>query len=266
MILCIFGIGANCQVMLSNAASSGTPAGNFTSLSLAWGAGIALGVWISENGHINPAVTLAMATWRGFSWKKVPFYILAQILGAIVGGAIVYGNYVHAISLVEGGSTVRTMKTAGLFGTFPMPFVTDVSAFFSEFLGSAMLLFGILMLLDKQNGVPNYFVPVGLFITLFGIGAALGYETGFALNPARDFGPRVVTAMVGYGNQVFTTRSHYWLWSPIIACILGAQVATFLYDLLIYRGNESWVYRTLGRHLHRHSKGESSVSSSPAAV
>lgn len=59
-----------------------------------------------------------------------------------------------------------------------MPFVTDVSAFFSEFLGSAMLLFGILMLLDKQNGVPNYFVPVGLFITLFGIGAALGYETG----------------------------------------------------------------------------------------
>lgn len=61
-----------------------------------------------------------MATWRGFSWKKVPFYILAQILGAIVGGAIVYGNYVHAISLVEGGSTMRTMKTAGLFGTFPV--------------------------------------------------------------------------------------------------------------------------------------------------
>jgi aquaglyceroporin related protein len=100
--------------------------------------GIALGVWISDEGHINPAVsvirsvsalvfthfaaqvTLAFATWRKFPWKKVPYYILAQVLGAVVGAAIVYGNYFHAISVVENGSSIRTMKTAGLFGTFPV--------------------------------------------------------------------------------------------------------------------------------------------------
>jgi aquaglyceroporin related protein len=71
-----------------------------------------------SGAHINPAVTLALATWRDFPWKKVPIYIAAQMLGAMVGAAIIYGNYSHAIDVVEGGQ--RTLKTAGIFATYPV--------------------------------------------------------------------------------------------------------------------------------------------------
>ncbi|KAF9451188.1 aquaporin [Macrolepiota fuliginosa MF-IS2] len=252
MILCIFGLGANCQVVLTNnALVASLPAGNWTSLSFGWGVGVALGVWIS-GGHINPAVTLALAVWRGFPWKKVPFYILAQLLGALVGAAIIYGNYIHAIDIVEGGRGIRTMETASLFVTTPAAYMTSVSAFFSEFLGTAMLVFGILVFTDKKNGLPSHFVPLGIFFVICGIAICLGFETGFALNPARDLGPRMLTAMVGYGKQVFTMRHQYWVWCPIMATILGAQVATLIYDLFIYPGTDSLVFKTLGPRRRAH--------------
>ncbi|KXN86707.1 hypothetical protein AN958_09698 [Leucoagaricus sp. SymC.cos] len=263
MALCIFGLGTNCQATLSNdPLVAALPAGNWLSVSLGWATGIGIGVWISGGGHINPAVTLAFASWRGFSWKKVPGYILAQLFGAIVGAAIIYGNYFHAIDIYEGGNGIRTMKTAGAFGTFPKPFMTPASAFFSEFLGSAMLLFGILTMTDKKNAVPAWFAPFGIFLTLFGIGTGLGFETSFALNPARDFGPRLLTAMVGYGRQVFTASNQYWLWCPILATCLGAQVATFVYDLFLYTGADSVIYKTFAPRRLQYG----SAPASPAIV
>lgn len=80
-----------------------------------------MGVWVCggiSGGHINPAVTLALAVWRDFPWRKVPGYIIAQVLGAWVGAAIVYGNYIHAIDIYEGGVGIRTLKTAGLFASY----------------------------------------------------------------------------------------------------------------------------------------------------
>lgn len=117
--------------------------------------GIGLGAWISgsiSGGHINPAVTIAMATLRDFPWRKVPLYILAQFLGGICGAGIVYANYIHAIDAFEGGRNVRTLATAGLFGTFAVgsvlskyaeksqsssilpqaDYLTNISAFFEE--------------------------------------------------------------------------------------------------------------------------------------
>lgn len=111
------------------------------SLAFGWGAGLAMAVWISGGGHINPAVsqsthftrwnmssqdltlsqvTLAMAVFRGFSWRRVPVFWLCQLLGALVGAAIVYGNYVRAIDIFEGGRHIRTLATAGIFGTVPV--------------------------------------------------------------------------------------------------------------------------------------------------
>ena len=92
--------------------------------------GIGLGVFVSgsiSGGHINPAVTLAMATLRDFPWRKVPFYILAQLLGGICGAAIVYGDYIHAIDAFEGGRDIRTLATAGFFGTFAVSYAISVS-------------------------------------------------------------------------------------------------------------------------------------------
>ena len=82
---------------------------------------MSLGGWVSgsvSGGHINPAVTLAMATLRDFPWRKVPLYIVAQLLGGICGAGIIYADYIHAIDAFEGGRDVRTLATAGLFGTF----------------------------------------------------------------------------------------------------------------------------------------------------
>ncbi|KAI1794876.1 aquaporin [Ganoderma leucocontextum] len=245
MILIIFGAGVDCQTQLSkNAKVASAVYGDYLSLNFGWAAGTALGVWVSggiSGGHINPAVTIAMATFRDFPWRKVPSYIFAQVMGGLCGAGIIYANYIHAIDLVEGGRHIRTVPgTAGLFSTYALPYMTPVSAWFDQFLGTAVLLIVVCAIGDARNGPPPPgLAPLVLFITILGIGTSLGMQTGYAINPARDLGPRLLTAMVGYGAPVFTFRSHYWLWCPVIAPIVGALVGTFSYDLFFYTGGES---------------------------
>ncbi|KAF9020678.1 aquaporin [Hymenopellis radicata] len=244
MLLVLFGTGANCQVSLSaNTGVASSPKGDYLSVSFGWAVGLSIGVWVSagiSGGHINPAVTLSLATWRGFPWRKVPGYILAQLLGGIVGAGIIYANYVHAIDIVEGGRNIRTLATAGNFGTFSLDYMTNVSCFFTEFLGTAILVLVILAVTDARNSpLPSGLLPLVLFILFLGIAASLGMQTGFALNPARDLGPRILTSLVGYGTDVYTFRNHYWIWCPIMASILGAQVATMLYDTILLKGEQS---------------------------
>ncbi|KAI9573565.1 major intrinsic protein superfamily membrane channel protein [Boletus coccyginus] len=249
MILVIFGCGGNCQVVLSSRTTvSASPQGEYLSLNFGWAIGLAMGVWSCatiSGGHVNPAacyVTLAFASVRNFPWKKVPSYILAQLLGGICGAGIVYANYYHAINLYEGGADIRTLSTGGLFGTFAADYMTSVSCFFAEFLGAAMLIIGILIATDKQNGPATAgVVPLAIFFTVLGIGVALGMETGYAINPARDLGPRILTAMVGYGSAVFNFRNQYWLWCPILGPILGMQIGALAYDAFLYTGPESIV-------------------------
>ncbi|KAG6840842.1 hypothetical protein C0991_003789 [Blastosporella zonata] len=174
-------------------------------------------------------------------------------MGGIVGAAIVYANYFHAIDIFEGGRGIRTLKTAGLFSTFATDYMTDVSAFFSEFLATAILVLVILAVTDKGNApVPSGLLPVALFITLVGITAALGMETSFALNPARDFGPRLLTSMVGYGKAVYTFRNQYWIWCPIIAPFLGAQFGALFYDAFLYNGDDG--------HFNKSATGKPEIS------
>ncbi|KIJ47799.1 hypothetical protein M422DRAFT_45555 [Sphaerobolus stellatus SS14] len=245
MILVIFGNGVNCQVVLSrNPGVASFPQGDYLAISFGWGVGIALGVWISggiSGGHINPAVTLTMATLRRFPWKKVPIYMMSQLLGALTGAAIVYGTYFHAIDIVEGGK--RTVPgTAGLFATYAAHYLTSVSAFFDEFLGTALLVMVILAVTDKSNLAPRpYLLPIALMWTLMGISTAFGLQTGFAINPARDLGPRLLTAMVGYGREVFTFRNQYWIWCPIMAPFLGGIAGGLVYDAFLFTGPESVV-------------------------
>jgi len=103
-----------------------------------------------------------------------------------------------------------------------------------------MLITGILMFTDRNNGpAPPGVVPVGIFFVVLAIASSLGMNTGAALNPARDLGPRILTAMVGYGSQVFNFRNQYWLWCPILGPIFGMIVAAFCYDALLYKGPDS---------------------------
>ncbi|KAJ7099682.1 putative aquaporin 4 [Mycena epipterygia] len=248
MILVIFGTGVDCQVVLSSVtAVAPSQKGSYLSINFGWAIGTALGVWVSagiSGGHINPAVTLALATWRGFPWKKVPVYFLSQLMGGLVGAALVYANYIHAIDLFEGGRHIRTLNTASLFSTYSLAYMTNVSCFFSEFLATAILLIVVLATTDNHNSPPPPgLLPLVLFILILGIGASLGMETGYAMNPARDLGPRLLTSMVGYGTQVYNFRSQYWLWCPVIATFLGAQAGTLFYDILLFNGPESRINR-----------------------
>ncbi|KAK7015829.1 aquaporin-like protein [Favolaschia claudopus] len=197
-ILVIFGCGVNCSVLLSSAPGiSSYPKGDYLAGCFGWAIGLCLGVWVAGGvspAHINPAVTLAMATWRGFAWRKVPVFIFAQLLGGFVGAALVYGTYFHAIDTFEGGVGIRTLRTAGLFSAYSIGYMTNIS---------------------------------------------------FAMNPARDFGPRLLTAAVGYPGTVFSFRHQYWLWNGIIAPIVGAQLAVALYDIFLCQEEDSLVLKKL---------------------
>jgi len=243
-IFVIFGAGVNCQSVLStNKAVSSSPRGDFLSATLGWAIGLGMGAWVSggiSGGHLNPAVTLAMATWRGFSWRKVPGYIFAQVMGGILGSALVYGNYHQAIDIFEGGAGIRSVATAGLFATYPLDYLTAGACFFSEFLGTFVLVFMVVAATDKYNNAPpSGLLPVTLFLTLLGLGIALGMETSCGFNPARDLGPRLFLTIAGYGKQLYTFRQQYWLWCAITAPLLGAQTAVGLYDLFLRENTSS---------------------------
>ncbi|KAJ3572958.1 hypothetical protein NP233_g2747 [Leucocoprinus birnbaumii] len=266
MIVVIFGIGVDCQVMLSmNTGVASFPQGDPLTLRLGWAIGGVMGNYLSggiSGGHINPAVgdllcpltatntrvnnqfTLVLAVFRGFSWKKVPVYMLAQLLGATVGSTVVYANYIGAIDIVEGGRHIRTRTTASLFCTYALDYTTNISAFFSEFLATAILMCMSLAFGDRSNmAVPASLAPfVSLLLTL-GIGVSLGMQTGYTLNPARDLGSRFMTAMVGYGPQAFTYRNQYWLWCSVMAPFIGCLAGAGLYDVLLFTGKESIVNR-----------------------
>ena len=126
-------------------------------------------------------------------------YMLAQVLGAMTAAAVVYGNYKSAIDEFEGGAGIRTVPgysenaTAGVFCTYPADFMSNTGQFFSEFVASALLMFLIYTLKDDGNIGAKNLTPLGLFFIIFGIGACFGWETGYAINLARDFGPRLMS-------------------------------------------------------------------------
>ncbi len=178
--------------------------------------GVMLGVYTGgiSGAHLNPAVTFANCVYRKFPWRKFPGYMLAQVLGAMCASAIVYANYKSAIDVFEGGPNIRTVggatSTAGIFCTYPAEFMTKTGQFFSEFIASTILMFMIYALKDDGNLGAGNLTPLGLFFVIFGIGACFGWETGYAINLARDFGPRLVSYMIGYGHEVWSAGGYYF--------------------------------------------------------
>jgi aquaglyceroporin related protein len=235
-IMLLFGDGVVAQVVLSNGEK-----GDYQSISWGWGLGVMLGVYVGgkSGGHLNPAVTLANCVFRGHPWRKLPVYAIAQLLGAMAAAAVVYGNYKSAIDVFEGGPGIRTVTgptaTAGIFCTYPAEFMTRTGMFFSEIVASTILQFTIFALADNNNIGAGPLMPLALFFLIFGIGACFGWETGYAINLARDFGPRLVSYMLGYGHEVWSAGGYYF-WIPMVAPFFGTLFGGFLYDLFIYEG------------------------------
>jgi len=232
-ILIVFGVGVVAQVVLSR-----NSAGTFLSINIAWGLAVTMGCYMSAGvtgAHLNPAVTLALAVRRGFPWNKVAPYVLAQVAGAFVASAVVFVTYHEALSAFDGGmrQVAGAQGTAGIWATYPQPFLSTLGGFIDQVVGTALLVSVILGITDSRNSPPPAgLVPVvvGLLVVL--IGATFGFNSGYAINPARDFGPRLFTFVAGWGGEVFTAGNGWW-WVPIVAPCVGGVFGAWAYDVLV---------------------------------
>ncbi|MGE3819555.1 MAG: MIP/aquaporin family protein [Isosphaeraceae bacterium] len=213
-----------------------------------WALAVTLGVYVSgrsSGGHLNPAVTLALATRGEVAWGRLPVYWLAQLAGAFAGATLVYLDYssafaafeaTHSITrgAMEGGRLAGPAAGgAGIFCTFPA-FDGLLGNLFSEALGTAVLLLAVRALTDRRNASPGANLgPVLVGATVWAIGLSLGGLTGYAINPARDLGPRLAAAVFGWGASVFQSHGLYF-WVPIVGPLVGGVVGAWVYDLLIH--------------------------------
>ncbi|KAI9312461.1 aquaporin-like protein [Dichotomocladium elegans] len=203
------------------------------------GTGLAVLFAISVSGHIsgahiNPAVTLTFWAFSGFPTRKVPIYFAAQFLGAFFGAALLYAVIWPALNEFDGGERqiLGEHGTAGIFATYPPLYVGVGAAVASEIIGTALLLL-LIMVTGHPNNMPFHssqgvFIACGLMIISMG----LGYTSGFSLNPARDIGPRLFTAIAGWGTGVFSIRDYYAL-IPMFAPLVGGLLGGMTYSIFI---------------------------------
>ncbi|XP_074526180.1 aquaporin-3-like [Halichoeres trimaculatus] len=232
LILVMFGCGAVAQLVLS-----GGSHGMFLTVNFAFGFAATLGILVCgqiSGGHLNPAVTFALCLLGRERWRKFPMFFLFQTIGAFFGAAIIFGMYYDALWDHPGCFNVTGPKaTAGIFATYPGKHLTIVNGFFDQIIGTAALIVCILAIVDPYN----HAIPPGLeaftvgFVVLV-IGLSMGFNSGYAVNPARDLGPRLFTAIAGWGSDVFTARKG-WFLVPVFAPFLGTIIGVMIYQLMV---------------------------------
>ena len=195
-----------------------------------------------SGAHLNPAVTIALWLFGTFERHRVPAYILAQVAGAFCSAALVYGLYSslffdfeQAQQMVRG--SVESLELASIFSTYPHASLSFGQAFLVEVVITAILLAMIMAITDDGNGLPSGpLAPLLIGLLIAVIGGAMGPLTGFAMNPARDFGPKLMTFLAGWGDVAFTGgRDIPYFLVPIFAPILGACLGAAGYKALICR-------------------------------
>jgi glycerol uptake facilitator protein len=213
---------------------------DFLMITFAWGLAVTMGIYVAgglSGAHLNPAVTIALAARRDFPWARVIPYAVAQLLGGFCGAALVlldYGKLIdkHAQDLVGAGKfsdfTAAKLSLDGIFFTHPK--IDLSSGFIDQVIGTAFLLFLIRAITDTRNNptVAN-FGPLAIGLVVVVIGQSFGTMAGYAINPARDLGPRLLAAIGGWGMAPFTDDGGYW-WVPIVAPIIGGVIGIFAYD------------------------------------
>jgi glycerol uptake facilitator protein len=229
-VLILFGAGVVAMVVLFGTGVPGEVVkGGFTNITFGWGLGVTMGCYVAgriSGAHLNPAVTVALAVFRKFPWIKVAPYIAAQTLAAFLAAAVVYWNYLPAFHSFD----PKLERTAGIFTTFPAYPQVPSAGFLDQTIGTALLLFLVLAITDERNQPPAANLgPVLLGLIVVAIGMSFGGMHGYAINPARDFGPRVFTVLAGFKNNGLTDGSGVW-WVPIVGPILGGLIGAAAYD------------------------------------
>lgn len=231
-ILILFGVGVVAQVVAGGI-------GNHDSIAWAWGLGVMLGVYTAgriSGAHLNPAVTLALAVFQDFPWRKVVPYSLAQTVGAFIAALIVRWNYTEVIAKFDPGHTI---KSQGIFSTLPgngaLPVGTG-GAFRDQVIGTAILVFLIFAVIDARNSAPlANLTPFIVGLIIVAIGMAFGTDAGYAINPARDLGPRLAQFFTGYSGAWRDQYGSLYFWVPIIAPLVGGVIGGGLYKYGVQR-------------------------------
>jgi glycerol uptake facilitator protein len=234
MVLILFGNGVVAMTVLFGSGAPGEIVkGGYTNITFGWGLGVTMGIYVAgriSGAHINPAVTLALAVFREFPWRKVLPYCVAQTAGAFAGAAIVYWNYRPAFLQFD----PALEKTAGVFATFPAFPAAPMAGLFDQVLGTALLLMLILAIGDERNLPVTNLGPILIGLVVVAIGMSFGAMHGYAINPARDLGPRLFTVMAGFRNNGMTDGSGIF-WVPIAGPLLGGLLGAAVFDQGIRR-------------------------------
>ncbi|MGB1452678.1 MAG: MIP/aquaporin family protein [Crocinitomicaceae bacterium] len=232
-ILMVLGAGVVANVSLKNTAGEKDP--KWILITIAWGFAVFVGVFISgefSGAHLNPAVSVGLAMVKKFDWALVPMYVFAQTLGAMFGSWLNYQLYYDHFQATSDENTIR-----GCFCTAPMIKNTPRNLF-SEIYGTFFLVFAIFFIAKPSlqiEGVDQIqygigaldALPVGILVWV--IGMSLGGTTGYAINPARDFGPRLVYAII---RRKQNNANWSYAWIPVVGPLVGGVLAGIVFNLL----------------------------------
>lgn len=233
LVLIMFGTGVVAQVVLGKG-----DFGDTLAINIGWGLAVVMGAYVAagvSGAHLNPAVTLALAVHRGFPWRKVVPYAAAQLAGAFVAAALVWMTYRGALDAFDGGTrqVLGPQGTAGIFATYPQAWLGIWGGLVDQIVGTALLVGVILAISDRRNAPPPAgLAPVIVGLLVVAIGLSFGLNAGYAINPARDLGPRLLTAVAGWGGEVFRAGGGWW-WVPIVGPLIGGVIGGWLYDACV---------------------------------
>ena len=246
LVLIAFGTGVVATAVAAlNQSGRGSAAfvagGDWLLITCGWAAAVTLGVYVAggvSGAHLNPAVTVALAWRRGFPWSRVLPYVVAQVAGAFAGAAIVYVDYKDAIAAFERANHIvrgaaSSAATVGIFVTGPAPYYAGLTGpLIDQVIGTALLVLLIFALTDARNQPPKAnLAPLVVGVVVAAIGMSFGADAGYAINPARDFGPRLLAWVAGWGSAAFSGGGFWWV--PIVGPLVGGALGAAAYDLCI---------------------------------
>ena len=224
MLLIILGNGVVANAVLKNTKGS---AGGWIVITFGWAMGVFVAVFTMgpiSGAHINPAVTIGLAMVGKFLWADVPIYIVGQLLGASMGAFIVWVHYKKHFEITEDAN----LKLA-CFSTGP-EIRSTFNNLLSEIIGTFVLVFAVLFIAAPEVGIGSIdALPVAFLV--FAIGLSLGGTTGYAINPARDLGPRIMHTILPIPRKRNSDWGYSWI--PIVGPIIGAALASAIYLILI---------------------------------
>ncbi|XGW03574.1 hypothetical protein V3C99_015059 [Haemonchus contortus] len=227
------GCSVNAQFVLSQRRTN-----EWIAVAIGWGLVLLFAVQMSfriSGGHLNPAVSFFLLTQGKISGLRFVVFSTAQNIGAFLGALGTFIVYYDGISSFDNGTRYVSgpRSTAHIFATYPQPHLSTFGGVVDQIAGTAVLCLGVAIITDRRNRIPPFLQPAFIGTLLATIGMSFALNAGYAINPARDFGPRLFTLCAGYGWRVFSYRSYKWFWIPIICPMIGAVLGAWMYEFFI---------------------------------